>query len=287
MLPEIALQSMYPVIMTPSHDGKYSHNCVLSLLNLLHDGTARGLRMQISLLHGESLITRARNNCVAQFLANPDWTHLFWVDSDIGFTPQAAYRLLLSDYDIAVGAYPQKFDHWMVEGLPSELNMEQFNNLFATYGVHAHTSPNAPETTLAIQEDGFLKIKAAPLGFSVIKRQVFEQLVVAHPDYRYIPDHPTHDEGFHYRFFDTAIDPDSQHYLSEDLAFCQLWRQHGGEIYLDAYSNLNHQGIKLFTGNFSQSLINDPAKAVQCPPNQPIVLSGVEHLMPHPTHTNE
>ena len=281
MLPEIALQSMYPVIMTPSHDGKYSHNCVLSLLNLLHDGSARGLRMQISLLHGESLITRARNNCVAQFLANPDWTHLFWIDSDIGFTPQAAYRLLLSDYDIAVGAYPKKFDNWFIEGLPPELTMEQFNNLLATYGVYAHNSSENNDTQLTVQEDGFLKIKAAPLGFSVIKRQVFEQLITAYPDYRYVPDNHTVDEGFHYRFFDTTIDPDSKHYLSEDLAFCQLWQKYGGEIYLDAYSNLNHQGTKLFTGNFAQSLVNDPAKAVHCPPNQRIVLSGLEHLPPH------
>ena len=281
MLPEIALQSMYPVIMTPSHDGKYSHNCVLSLLNLLHDGSARGLKMQISLLHGESLITRARNNCVAQFLANPDWTHLFWIDSDIGFSPQAAYRLLLSDYDVAVGAYPKKFDNWFIEGLPSNLTMEQFNTLLATYGVQALTNENSQETQVDIQEDGFFKIKAAPLGFSVIKRQVFEQLVVAHPDYRYVPDSHIADEGFHYRFFDTAIDPQSKHYLSEDLAFCQLWQQHGGEIYLDAQSNLTHQGGKLFTGYFAQSLVNDPAKAVQCPTDKPIVLSGTEHLFPN------
>ena len=29
MLPESALTQMYPVIMTPSHDGKYFHNYVL------------------------------------------------------------------------------------------------------------------------------------------------------------------------------------------------------------------------------------------------------------------
>ena len=43
---------------------------------------------------GESLITRARNNCVATFLENKEWTHLFWIDSDIGFSAEAFYRLL-------------------------------------------------------------------------------------------------------------------------------------------------------------------------------------------------
>ena len=43
MLPESALTQMYPVIMTPSHDGKYFHNYVLSLLNIVHTGDPTGL----------------------------------------------------------------------------------------------------------------------------------------------------------------------------------------------------------------------------------------------------
>ena len=90
MLPDSALKNMYPIVMTPSHDGKYFHNYTLSLLNLVSSSFHVGLNMQISLQRGESLITRARNNAVANFLANPQWTHLFWIDSDIGFSPQAA-----------------------------------------------------------------------------------------------------------------------------------------------------------------------------------------------------
>ena len=106
MLPDSALKNMYPIVMTPSHDGKYFHNYTLSLLNLVSSSFHVGLNMQISLQRGESLITRARNNAVANFLANPQWTHLFWIDSDIGFSPQAAYRLLLSGHDVACGVYP-------------------------------------------------------------------------------------------------------------------------------------------------------------------------------------
>ena len=36
MLPESALPKCTPVIMTPSHDGKYFHNYTLSLLNIVH-----------------------------------------------------------------------------------------------------------------------------------------------------------------------------------------------------------------------------------------------------------
>ena len=60
MLPESALAEMYPVIMTPSHDGKYFHNYTLSLLNIVHTNVAHGLPLQVMMQGGESLITRAQ-----------------------------------------------------------------------------------------------------------------------------------------------------------------------------------------------------------------------------------
>lgn len=37
MLPISALNQMFPVVMTPSHDGKYFHNYTVSLLNLVSE----------------------------------------------------------------------------------------------------------------------------------------------------------------------------------------------------------------------------------------------------------
>ena len=116
MLPESALAEMYPVIMTPSHDGKYFHNYTLSLLNIVHTNASLGLPLQVMMQRGESLITRARNNCVAKFLENKEWTHLFWIDSDIGFSPDSFYRLLLADKDVVAGVYPLKREDWWPYG---------------------------------------------------------------------------------------------------------------------------------------------------------------------------
>ena len=63
--------------MTPSHDGKYFQNYVSSLLSLVVECERRGMRIQAYFHQGESLVTRARNNCVANFLAKSRWTHLF------------------------------------------------------------------------------------------------------------------------------------------------------------------------------------------------------------------
>lgn len=277
MLQPQALTEMFPLFVTPSHDGKYFHNYVISLLNLTSYAPQVGLRMQVSLQRGESLITRARNNAVAEFLANPQWTHLFWIDSDIGFTPEAVLRLLLSDYDVAAGVYPLKHEQWP-EQINQNLSKQQFESLTTRYTVN-HSKVDNDTVTFNIQPDGFLEIEEAPTGFMVIKRQVFEQLMQAYPDLRYTPDSiGFEDKGLHYRFFDAMVDPVSNRYLSEDYGFCYLWRQIGGKVYIDCQSNLTHQGAKLYTGDFANSLKQNLANAIGAPSGKRMVINGLEYL---------
>jgi len=46
-------------------------------------------------------ILRGRNKIVLKFLAEEEFTHLFWIDSDIAFEARSVIRLLLADRDIA------------------------------------------------------------------------------------------------------------------------------------------------------------------------------------------
>ena len=168
MLPESALAEMYPVIMTPSHDGKYFHNYTLSLLNIVHTNASLGLPLQVMMQRGESLITRARNNCVAKFLENKEWTHLFWIDSDIGFSPDSFYRLLLADKDVVAGVYPLKRENWPKAGLPTGMTQADFERMYTSYTVNTNDKNENGEIVLKVDEDGFMKVHDAPTGFMVI-----------------------------------------------------------------------------------------------------------------------
>ena len=277
MLDPSALKQMHPVIMTPSHDGKYCHNYVISLLNLSSYANSIGLNIDILLQRGESLITRARNNAVADFMCNPQWTHLFWIDSDIGFEPEAALRLLLSDYDVAAGVYPLKCEKWP-DKIPQSLSLQQIESLRTRYTVNTKEMKDT-KVELVIRPDGFMEMGEAPTGFMVIKRSVFEKMMTAYPELKYVPDSIGHsDHGFHYRLFDVMVDPESKRYLSEDYGFCYLWRQLGGKVYIDCNSNLTHQGIKLYTGNFANSLRNNLPTTIGAPLGAEMFLSGIEHL---------
>ncbi|TNH22348.1 hypothetical protein [Testudinibacter sp. TR-2022] len=278
MLDHSALTQMYPLIVTPSHDGKYFHNYVTSLLNLTEHAHAVGLRFQVLMQRGESLITRARNNAVADFMANPTWTHLCWIDSDIGFEPNAFFRLLLSDYEIAAGVYPLKHEQFPSHIFP-EMSRQQFESASTRYTINIDKTDENNQVNLNILPNGFLEMGEAPTGFMSIKRSVFEKMMAFYPTLKYVPDSiGVEDNGFHYRLFDVMVEPESRRYLSEDYGFCYLWRQMGGKIYIDCQSNLSHQGIKLYTGNFAHSLKHNLCNAIGAPVGAEMRLNGMEYL---------
>jgi hypothetical protein len=282
MLEPSELRQFFPVVVSPSHDSKFYQNYVTSLLNFAIAAERARMRMQVLFHQGESLVTRARNNCVAQFLANPDWTHLFWIDADIGFSAQAAFRLLLSGYDIAAGVYPLKRENWPDEGVPAGTTQQQFEATFTRYAVNAKASEITSKVELEVQPDGFMKVTEAPTGFMVIKRAVFQRLMASYPDLNYVPDSIGQaDRGLHYRFFDVMVDPETRRYLSEDYGFCRLWSGLGESIYIDANSNLSHQGAKMYRGAFAESLLTSLPHAVGAPAGAAMVLRGQQYLKPN------
>ena len=265
MLDQSALQNFRPLIMTPSHDGTFFFNYVTSVVQLMAAGQQVGLPINFSFRVGDSLVTRVRNHCVAVFLADPQWTHLMWVDADIGFSPMAMFRLLLSDYDVAAGIYPLKRENWPAEGVPAGTTERDFRQLYTHYTVNSGRNGDT-HINLHITPDGFMKVREAPTGFMLIKRDVFNRMMAAYPDLRFTPDLtdaiPDH---FYYRFFDVMMDPENNRYLSEDYGFCRLWERLGGEIYVDANSNLSHQGGKIYRGDYAASMMRDVRNAVTGP----------------------
>jgi len=260
MLELAALKDIRPFVATPNYGGVLTSNYVRSLLGLVNLAWTHGFAMHTRFLDGDSLITRARNRLVAEFMADARWTHLFWIDADIGFEPEAALRLLLAGREVVAGVYPHKIDAWPVHGLDAPLPAGSTRQDFeARY-------PSFPANLLAggaqqVDADGFLEVLDAPTGFMLIAREVFERLAQAMPELRYTPDQSGHAAVRaaqpvppHYRFFDVLAEPGNGRYLTEDYAFCRRWQSVGGQVFVDARSRLTHQGHKTYTGDFGQAL---------------------------------
>ncbi|MFZ3311436.1 MAG: hypothetical protein WA280_18945, partial [Xanthobacteraceae bacterium] len=280
MLDSAALKLFQPLFVTPCFGERVFLNYVLGIIPLQREAIAAGMACDFHFRPGDSLVTRVRNDCVAFFLSQPQYTHLFWIDADIGFSPQAAFRLLLSGHDVAAGVYPLKREDWPAEGLPAGTTRKKFDELYARYTVNTGRIGD-DGVDIVIDGDGFIKVREAPTGFMCIKRGVFDKLIARYPELSYTPDWPegTYPKGgVHFRFFDVMVDPQSRRYLSEDYGFCRIWEALGGEIYADANSNLTHSGERLYHGDFGATLRAFSAHAIGAPKGQQIRVHGLENL---------
>lgn len=254
MLDISALRQIAPFVATPSYGGTLGSLYVRSLLDLANLAWTHGFAMQTRFLDGDSLIPRARNRLAAEFLADSRWTHLLWIDADVGFSPEAALRLLLAGRDVVAGVYPYKNDGWPAQGLaqplPAGATQADFDAVHARYPLNLHPTPTQADA------DGFVEVLDAPTGFMLIARHVFERMATDMPQLRYRPDAGAHANAHlpHWRFFDTLVEPDTGRYLSEDFAFCRRWQQLGGRVFVDLHSRLSHQGHKTWQGDLPRAL---------------------------------
>jgi hypothetical protein len=284
LLDPSVLKTFRPLFVTPCFGEKLTMNYVLSIIPLQREAIAAQMHCDFHFRPGDSLVTRVRNDCVAFFLSQPQYTHLFWIDADIGFSPQAAFRLLLCGHDIAAGVYPLKREDWPADGVPAGTTRRKFEEFYQRYTVNTGRVGEAG-VDIVIDRDGFIKVREAPTGFMCIKRAVFDRLVARYPELAYTPDWPegTVPRGnVHFRFFDVMVDPQSRRYLSEDYGFCRIWEALGGEIYVDANSNLSHSGERLYRGDFAATLRAAPAHAIGAPKGQRITVHGLENLKSNP-----
>lgn len=268
-------------ICTPAYGGQLTTTytqCLIQTMDLIRSlgGNARPL-----FLNNESLVQRGRNTLVAQALASkPEFTHILFIDADIGWPAQSILRLLAKDVDIVGGIYPHKHYSWerLVQSqdfkrIQQELNawkeLEMMQGHKVTTGAFVQKFKSFlmkfnivfPKNVQKIHvENGFIQVERIATGMMLIKRKVFESMKKAHPDWNYAPNTmPTKEESealrpYNYAFFDCKID-DGQ-YLSEDWYFCSEWKKLGGEVWADITMPLTHCGFHVFQGMVSDTLIS-------------------------------
>lgn len=244
-------------VATPMYGGMNHGLYMKSCLDLQTIMMKYNIELKFSFLFNESLITRARNYLVDEFLRT-DYTHMLFIDSDIHFDPNDIVALLALDKDVIGGPYPKKSINWgniaETARRNPDLNPKELENLVGEYVF------NVVKGTHQFQVTEPLEVMEIGTGHMMIKRHVFEKLAEAFPNIRYKPDHvgQAHFDGSRYihAYFDTVIDTSdsyigggSDRYLSEDYMFCQMWRKIGGQVWLCPWMKTQHIGTYAFTGN--------------------------------------
>jgi hypothetical protein len=213
-------------LATPCYGGLAHAIYMRSLLALRVACAAKGVGLQVELGGGEALIGRARAAMLAKFLAGAS-THLLFVDADIGFAPEAVFRLLDAGRDVIGGAYPTKaqdpaapltYEFQPLDGRGADLDDQR---LVASVGT----------------------------GFLLISAPAARRITDAYPALRAsLGD--MHELGIARAtmVFDSFIDPATGRYLADHQAFCHRWRAIGGDVWVDWRCGLTHVGTQLHNG---------------------------------------
>jgi hypothetical protein len=240
-------------VATPCYGGQCLGLYMKACLDLQATCIQYGIDCRFSFIFNESLITRARNYLVDEFLRS-DCTHLLFIDADIQFNPQDVLALLALDYEISGGPYPKKSINWnnIAKAVKDHGNKPEFQpgHLDQITGDFVF-NPVPGITTFKVTEP--VEVLEIGTGFMMVKKEVFAVYEEKYPELRYKPDHvgqPNFDGSrYIHAYFDTVIDKKSHRYLSEDYMFCQNAREIGFKIWLCPWMKTTHVGTYSFQGD--------------------------------------
>ena len=243
-------------VATPMYGGQCGGQYTKSSVDLASLAAQYGMDVRFFYLFNESLITRARNYLVDEFLRS-DCTHLMFIDSDIGFDPNDVIALAViaaegTDKHIVCGPYPKKCIAWekikrAVDKGFADKNPENLERYVGDYVF------NPKEGTGSIALDEPVEVLEGGTGFMMIQRAALEKFQEAYPQYMYKPDHvrTEHFDGSReiLMAFQAEVDPVSKRYLSEDYWFCQKSWEIGVKTWLCPWMKLSHMGSYVFGGS--------------------------------------
>lgn len=245
-------------LATPMYGGQCAGMFARSVADLSALCTHYQIPLQMYFLFNESLITRARNYCVDEFMRS-DATHLMFIDSDIGFNPQDVLALMAlaaddSPYDIIAGPYPKKCISWEKVKMAVDKGFadKDANELEKFVGDYVF-NPKSGAQTIPIGEP--VEVLEAGTGFMMVRKSTFKKFAEKFPEYSYRPDHirTEHFDGTReiMQYFQAEIDPASKRYLSEDYWFCQKIQEAGLRTWFCPWMKLQHVGTYIFGGSLA------------------------------------
>ena len=208
------------------------------------------IALRVQTLGMESLVTRARNTLVANFLDDEHATHLLFIDADIGFSTAVIKRMLDFDDQVVCAPYPMKLINWSAIPQLVKDNLD-YKTLSLPYVLNFEDKDNVEV------KKGFAKVLDAATGCLLMKRECLLKMVKEYPDLHYNTDQIIDGKEYKsentYLFFDTMKDEDGR-YLSEDYAFSRRWQKIGGSIWQTSPQTLSTTDNTNSKGNYGNTL---------------------------------
>ena len=218
-------------IALPAYDFKVSLKLAVSLAQFCQQAPQHGIDVQIGSVCGCSVVSRARN-LLAQDMLESDCTDLIFIDSDINFEPADIFRLM------AWGSDPHK---GIVAGVP------RIRDANKVYIADMDYDENGE---LTMNQMGLVRATRVATAFMLVRRDVFEKMGEAHPEWSY---YDKRSERTLTAMFDFKVTDEG--YMGEDFLFCDRARELGFEVWIDPTITLGHMGVQEYTGNYGKDIL--------------------------------
>lgn len=167
-------------------------------------------------------VTRARHLLASMFLARPEFSHLLFLDSDIGVPSGAITRLLRTGQEVVGLACPLRhfeigrFAEAAREAPEGPPDLARLNALSRQFNIE-------PDAADPVIRNGLLRVNRIGFGCIMIARSAFEKLITSGGVTRHKSGsfRQLGGEGEYWGFFDEMNLPEG--FISEDYAFCRRW----------------------------------------------------------------
>lgn len=227
----VSLEGMSVTIGMPV-DNPIPHRTVISLCHTVARLVSMNIPFSLS-MHVSGVVTIGRDAVLDDFLKT-GLQKLFWIDSDMVWTPDDFIRLLAmsAKVDVVGCTYPAKVSGPLT--------------FYANFDEDRRTGPF-----------GLQEVKGMGLGFTVVDRKVCEELAAKAPR---VIDQINGGEEMASVFRVDIVDGKRR---TEDMAFFSDIRDLGYTVWIDPYTALGHIGDHQWFGSMSQAFEEDKNQKVK------------------------
>lgn len=244
------------LIGTPVYDRQLLTSYHVSVVEMLqHFAKTRPQVDFRSSLPSLSVISMARN-ALASTVLEEDYTHLLFIDADMGFRPSLIEKMIDFDKPVVGSVAPHRvYDYERLRTTKVEIEDERDWRYVVQNYVGGERNLVIENGRVAIV-DGFARAHRAGTGIMLIKREALERLREAYPE--------LWTENLHGAYQALGLKSVFQVfeslqvnglYWSEDHSFCRRWTDIGGEIWSCINETIEHVGRESYVGNYARRLI--------------------------------
>jgi hypothetical protein len=256
---------MKVLIATPAYGGVVHttyHHSIFKTLDFFAQEFP-GIRFETKIM-SISLLAAARNVLASTVLNDPSYSHLLFIDADMGFAPSLIAKMLAFRKPVVGIVAPAKsLDleayYRARAGCGDVLAARLVANDYVAGDGALIGKKHADGTKEIDIVDGFVQVHHTGTGIMLIERGALEAMRDRFPDL-WIADPPAHvrklslPTGGYFQCFEPMRD-DHCIALGEDVSFCLRWvNECQGEIWANIDEAIVHVGNEVFAGQYLNKL---------------------------------